>query len=51
MHICREALFMRSPAPAPLDNASRQRDREGWMPGLNSGDFAASELNPLVFQR
>ena len=35
----------------PLDNANRQRDRDRWLPGLNPGDLAASELNPLVFQR
>jgi ectoine hydroxylase-related dioxygenase (phytanoyl-CoA dioxygenase family) len=36
---------------AALDNANRLRDRDRWMPGLNTGDLAASELNPLVFQR
>lgn len=35
----------------PLDNANRQRDRDRWMPGLQPGDLAASELNPLVFKR
>jgi ectoine hydroxylase-related dioxygenase (phytanoyl-CoA dioxygenase family) len=35
----------------PLDNASRQRDRDRWLPGLQPGDLAASELNPLVFKR
>ena len=35
----------------PLDNASRQRDRDRWLPGLHPGDPAASELNPLVYQR
>jgi len=35
----------------PLDNASRQRDRDRWLPGLEPGDLAASELNPLVFKR
>lgn len=33
----------------PLDNASRLRDRDRWMPGLMPGDLAASELNPLVY--
>lgn len=33
------------------DNFNRQRDLERWMPGLGPGDLAASELNPLVFQR
>jgi len=33
------------------DNFSRQRDLERWMPGLQPGDLAASELNPLVFHR
>jgi hypothetical protein len=27
------------------------RDRNRWMPELNPGDLAASELNPLVFKR
>lgn len=31
-----------------LDNANRQRDRDRWLPGLEPGDLAASELNPLV---
>lgn len=35
----------------PLDNDSRKRDRDRWLPGLQSGDLAASELNPLVFHR
>jgi hypothetical protein len=35
----------------PLDNANRQRDRDRWLPGLNPGDLAATELNPLVFKR
>jgi ectoine hydroxylase-related dioxygenase (phytanoyl-CoA dioxygenase family) len=35
----------------PLDNANRLRDRNRWMPELNPGDLAASELNPLVFKR
>ena len=34
---------------AALDNASRQRDRDRWLPGLQPGDLAASELNPLVY--
>ena len=34
----------------PLDNASRQRDRDRWLPGLKPGDLAASELNPLVYK-
>jgi ectoine hydroxylase-related dioxygenase (phytanoyl-CoA dioxygenase family) len=33
----------------PLDNASRERDRDRWLPGLKPGDLAASELNPLVY--
>jgi hypothetical protein len=33
----------------PLNNASRQRDRDRWLPGLVPGDPAASELNPLVY--
>ncbi len=35
----------------PLDNENRRRDRERWLPGLEPGDLAASELTPLVFQR
>jgi hypothetical protein len=35
----------------PLDNVNRQRDRDRWLPGLQPGDLAASELNPLVFKR
>ena len=35
----------------PLDNANRQRDRDRWLPGLPPGDLAASELNPVVYQR
>jgi ectoine hydroxylase-related dioxygenase (phytanoyl-CoA dioxygenase family) len=35
---------------APLDNASRQRDRDRWLPGLEPDDLAASELNPLVYK-
>jgi ectoine hydroxylase-related dioxygenase (phytanoyl-CoA dioxygenase family) len=35
----------------PLDNANRERDRDRWLPGLQPGDLAASELNPLVFMR
>jgi ectoine hydroxylase-related dioxygenase (phytanoyl-CoA dioxygenase family) len=33
----------------PLDNDSRKRDRDRWLPGLQPGDLAASALNPLVF--
>ena len=33
------------------DNPHRQDDLAGWLPGLKPGDLAASELNPLVFQR
>lgn len=35
----------------PLNNANRQRDRDRWLPGLEPGDLAATELNPLVFRR
>lgn len=34
----------------PLDNANRLRDRDRWLPGLQPGDLAATELNPLVFK-
>jgi ectoine hydroxylase-related dioxygenase (phytanoyl-CoA dioxygenase family) len=30
------------------DNANRQNDLAGWLPGLKPGDLAASELNPRV---
>jgi hypothetical protein len=33
------------------DNFNRRRDLARWMPGLEPGDLAASELNPLVYQR
>lgn len=35
----------------PLDNASRERDRDRWMPGLKPGDLAASVMNPLAYKR
>lgn len=35
----------------PLDNDSRKRDRDRWLPGLEPGALAASALNPLVFHR
>ena len=35
----------------PLDNANRFRDRDRWLAGLQPGELAASELNPLVFKR
>jgi ectoine hydroxylase-related dioxygenase (phytanoyl-CoA dioxygenase family) len=34
----------------PLDNANRQRDRDRWLPGLEPGDLAATDLNPLVYR-
>jgi hypothetical protein len=34
----------------PLDNLNRQRDRDRWLPGLEPGDLAASELNPLIYE-
>jgi len=33
------------------DNFNRERDLQRWMPGLKPGDIAASELNPLVFNK
>ena len=33
------------------DNANRQNDLAGWLPGLAPGDLAASEINPLVYHR
>lgn len=35
----------------PLDNANRRRDRDRWLPGLEPGDLAGGELNPLVYSR
>ena len=32
-----------------LDNASRERDRDRWLPGLKPGDLAATEMNPLAY--
>jgi hypothetical protein len=34
-----------------LDNANRERDLARWLPGLAPGDLAATELNPLVYDR
>ncbi len=31
------------------DNTNRRNDLASWLPGLNPGDAAASELNPLVY--
>jgi ectoine hydroxylase-related dioxygenase (phytanoyl-CoA dioxygenase family) len=31
------------------DNPNRERDMERWLPGLQPGDLAASELNPQVY--
>ena len=33
------------------DNANRQNDLVGWLPGLAPGDLAATEINPLVYHR
>lgn len=33
------------------DSKSRRDDLERWLPGLKPGDVAASELNPLVYQK
>jgi len=35
----------------PADNANRQADLAGWLPGLKPGDVAASELNPLPYKK
>ena len=32
-----------------LDNTNRARDLTRWLPGLEPGDLAATELNPLVY--
>lgn len=34
---------------APIDNANRAKDLERWLPGLATGDLAASPLNPRLF--
>lgn len=33
------------------DNANRADDLEAWLPGIQPGELAASELNPLVYSR
>jgi ectoine hydroxylase-related dioxygenase (phytanoyl-CoA dioxygenase family) len=33
----------------PTDNENRQNDLQSWLPGLKTGEIAASELNPLVY--
>jgi ectoine hydroxylase-related dioxygenase (phytanoyl-CoA dioxygenase family) len=35
----------------PGDNPHRTNDLRSWLPGLKPGDFAASEINPLVYKR
>jgi ectoine hydroxylase-related dioxygenase (phytanoyl-CoA dioxygenase family) len=35
----------------PPDSESRENDLATWFPGLKAGDEAASDLNPIVFQR
>lgn len=32
----------------PTDNENRKADLDAWLPGLKSGDLAASSLNPVV---
>lgn len=34
-----------------VDNENRRGDLGGWLPGLKTGDLAASELNPLLYSR
>lgn len=34
-----------------IDNKNRADDLERWLPGLKTGDLAASLLNPLVYNR
>jgi ectoine hydroxylase-related dioxygenase (phytanoyl-CoA dioxygenase family) len=50
-HRTREVMtiiwFANGTRVGPLDNANRLRDRDRWLPGLQPGDLAASELNPL----
>jgi ectoine hydroxylase-related dioxygenase (phytanoyl-CoA dioxygenase family) len=33
------------------DNPSREDDLKSWLPGLQPGDLAASELNPLLYSQ
>ncbi|MEL6271673.1 MAG: phytanoyl-CoA dioxygenase family protein, partial [Chloroflexota bacterium] len=33
---------------APLDNKNRINDRDTWLPGLDEGQLAATELNPVI---
>ena len=33
------------------DNPSRESDLRAWLPGLQPGDLAASELNPLLYSQ
>ena len=35
----------------PPDSPSRENDLRSWFPGLKPGDFAASDLNPLVYSK
>ncbi len=35
----------------PGDNPHRNNDLRTWLPGLKPGDFAASELNPLLYKK
>ncbi len=34
-----------------IDNKNRADDLERWLPGLKTGDLAASQLNPLVYKK
>jgi ectoine hydroxylase-related dioxygenase (phytanoyl-CoA dioxygenase family) len=35
----------------PTDSEERRTDLQRWLPGLATGDLAASELNPLLYRR
>jgi ectoine hydroxylase-related dioxygenase (phytanoyl-CoA dioxygenase family) len=35
----------------PVDSPERRDDLGRWLPGLQPGDLAASEINPLLFRR
>ena len=35
----------------PGDNPHRNNDLKTWLPGLNVGDLAAGELNPLLYKK
>lgn len=34
-----------------IDHPNRRFDRDHWLPGCETGDLAASALNPVLFSR